>query len=348
MAIQGSPGGSRVKRILLCMVLPLIAHGLGLLQLSNVLDEDVLSTIRVATLDPGLTQSKKWSEDAASENIIRMTELGSEVTNDHPTLVVLPETTVPGVPGYDPATDAFLNVFPGMVNAVTVVGAVELEVSASGEDQYFNSALLLNREGQVVDRYRKTHLVPFGEYIPLIDQIPLMKYVMPVGFFSCVPGHGVRVFHDPGAEGLAPLICFEDTIPELSRDAVNKGASCLIFITNDAWYPGTSASLQHLSHCMFRCVETGRWGIRSGNMGATGFVSPQGRLDILDEAGATIGYRVRDVPLISRNGVGLSSGHSAATTAYVRYGDICWAWPCVLVSCVSCIFMVADRKMRAS
>lgn len=292
-------------------------------------------TLRVVAIDPGIPQVKKWSEDALQENVATLLLQAGMAAKLEPDLTVFPETTLPGIPGLDPETDQLILDCARVLKGSAIMGAVEGEWVDEGA-RYYNSALLLDSSGVVVDRYRKQHLVPFGEYVPLEDKIPLVRKLVPLGFFSCVPGGESRVFTAGRASGMAVLICFEDAFPYLSRNAARAGAKRLVFITNDAWYPDTAAALQHVSHAVFRCVETGLWAIRSGNMGGTGFINPVGRMDLLDEQGRQSGFRSQELALTG----------PLHPTAYTRWGDLLWAWPCVILTCLACVLGGARATIR--
>src|SRR5213075_2259082 len=139
--------------------------------------------------------------------------------------------------------------------------------------------------------YRKVHLVPFGEYVPGRHTIPLLARVVgdqvPDDFAF---GKEFTVFQLTGDKAkVAPLICFEDTIGDLARQFVLRGANLLVNLTNDAWFLHSAGSQQHLTNAIFRCVETRRPMARAANTGVTCFVNQFGRVTqvLLDDTGST-------------------------------------------------------------
>jgi apolipoprotein N-acyltransferase len=143
---------------------------------------------------------------------------------------------------------------------------------------YYNSAFLVASDGRIGPRYDKSHLVPFGEYVPLRRWLPFVgKLVAQVGDFVAGPPGQVLEW---GTHRLAPLICYEAIFPALTRAAVQNGADLLLNLTNDAWYGRTSAPYQHLSLCVFRAVESRRSFIRAANTGISGFIDPTGRIEV--------------------------------------------------------------------
>ena len=109
--------------------------------------------------------------------------------------------------------------------------------------QVFNSALLLAADGRILGRYDKQHLLAFGEYIPLQHYLPFLRHISPtIGNLTPGPGGIVTL---PNGVGLGPLICYEDIIPHLARQAVRQGAQVLVNLTNDVWFGATRAPYQH-------------------------------------------------------------------------------------------------------
>ena len=156
----------------------------------------------------------------------------------------------------------------------------------------YNAAVLVSAADQQMQVYRKLHLVPFGEYIPLRKSFPLFAAVagkwVPGDFDR---GHDYTVFQLANENvRIAPLICFEDTIGELTRQFVRRGANLLVNVTNDGWFLHSAGSRQHLANAIFRCVETRRPMVRAANTGVTCFVNEFGRVTqmLQDETGSTL------------------------------------------------------------
>jgi apolipoprotein N-acyltransferase len=123
-------------------------------------------------------------------------------------------------------------------------------------------------------------LMPFGEYTPLSSILPFLKDInSTAGQFAA--GTSPSVLSFPLTNGtevkLSPLICYEDIVPSIARDAVNMGAELLINQTNDAWFGDTVAPYQHHMIAAFRAIENDRYLLRSTNTGLTAVVDPLGR-----------------------------------------------------------------------
>ena len=166
-----------------------------------------------------------------------------------------------------------------------------LGVIDQDETHAYNAALLVSDAGQQVQIYRKVHLVPFGEYIPGRHTIPLLARVVgdqvPDDFAFGKEHTVFRLTNDKAR--VAPLICFEDTIGDLTRQFVLGGANLLANVTNDGWFLRSAASQQHLANAVFRCVETRLPMVRAANTGVTCFVNEFGRITQIfqDDTGGT-------------------------------------------------------------
>ena len=128
-----------------------------------------------------------------------------------------------------------------------------------------NSAFLLSPEGEILDRYDKVYLTPFGEYTPLQELLPFMGQISFTGE-GITPGKELRPleFLD---HRLGILICFETVFPEVAREMKRNGADVLVAMTNLAWFGASAAREQELSLSVFRSVENRLSMIRCANSG---------------------------------------------------------------------------------
>jgi apolipoprotein N-acyltransferase len=203
--------------------------------------------------------------------------------------------------------------------------------------EFFNSALAVFHDGTVPTPYHKQILMPFGEYMPLSSLFPSLLDLNPAaGNFSAGTEIAVVEYPEllpstPRPFKVAPLICYEDVVPSLSRDAVRKGAELIVNLTNDAWFGDTIAPYQHHLIASFRAIETRRFLLRSTNSGLTAIVSPRGvTLESLPTFGeGTISGRVK---LMN------------APTPYVRaVGELPW-WILSLLSLVTSLAIHFERR----
>ena len=234
----------------------------------------------------------------------------------------------------------------GLSGAV-LAGADDRE-TVEGARRAYNAAALYGADGPV-QVYRKQHLVPFGEFIPLDKTFPVLQKLAPIG--SLHPGGPKLLDVEIGGGGqsaawtlkLAPLICFEDTDPSLARRAARDGAHLLAFITNDSWFSNSAEAVQHFRQSVLRCVETGLYAVRTGNSGVTGVIYPSGRFQTLNDSGGKFlvdaaGSMTHTINLPACNPV----RPNGSSTVYTALGDV----PLLSVSSVFIlsIFALALRR----
>jgi apolipoprotein N-acyltransferase len=285
--------------------------------------------IVVGLVQGGIRQEDKWVPENAGDNVDRHLQLTAEASRRGARLVVWPESAVPFLYDRDAGLAAVLQATVRSERIYLFFGNDDLDVSTG---RIYVGAKLLSPEGRLTSRYRKIHLVPFGEYVPMQRLFTFggrfaAKLVQEVSDFS--PGTeaatGVVDGHRIGG-----YICYEAIFPALARRFPAAGAELLVNITNDAWYGTTSAPYQHLAMAAFRAVENRRYMVRAANTGITAVVDPWGR--VLDETrlfDRTV--LVREVPFVT------------GTTFYTRHGDI-FAYACLAVA----LALVAASFRRGS
>jgi apolipoprotein N-acyltransferase len=211
------------------------------------------------------------------------------------------------------------------LDAHLLLGADRFDVqspSTSGAgttERYFNSAVLVDRQGRLRSAYDKTHLVPFGEYIPFAEGMPALYYLTPISG-GMGAGAGPVAMEVPRADGevvrVAPSICYETVVPHVIRRHIaelnrrGQAPHLLVNVTNDAWFWGSSELDLHLACGVFRAVETGTPLVVAANGGLSAVVSDRGEVLAVSPRAAEYAL-VADAPLLTE----------FAPTPYVRWGD---------------------------
>jgi len=193
----------------------------------------------------------------------------------------------------------------------------------------YNSALLLDAQGQRVFVYDKVHLVPFGEYepFPLIHRVVTSLSGEVGGFHK---GNKYVVGQLPEGSKFGVFICYEAIYPDEVRRFAASGAQLFINISNDGWFGRSAAAEQHLRMARVRSVENRRWIVRSTNNGFTVSIDPYGRI-------------FEPLPPDVRAAADLPYDFRTDETIYTRFGD--WfAWLCVLVSVI--LIVTTFRKAK--
>jgi len=226
---------------------------------------------KVAVVQGNIPQPKKWDDAFAEAIWKRYVQLTEEAAQERPALIIWPETAVPGYLQESEVLERLQSI-ARRVQTPLLVGA-----PTEGEDgKLFNTAVLIDHQGKVLEQHDKLHLVPFGEYIPLKFLFGWLRQVVVLGDFS--PGQRFTVFRS--SEKIQPfsvLVCFEDLFPGLCRTFIQRGATWIVVITNDGWFKRSAASLQHLQASVCRAVEIRVWVVRAANTVWSGFVDPTGR-----------------------------------------------------------------------
>ena len=295
--------------------------------------------LRVAAVQADIPQHEKFDPQFSARIFQRFARLSKIAlqSSSPPDLLVWPETSLPD-PVRDPNTESsdFVTRFSASSKTDLLLGTLDVE-----HGRVYNAALLLSGATQQMQIYRKVHLVPFGEYIPLRQSFPLFAAIagkwVPGDFDA---GNDYTVFRLTNSDvRVAPLICFEDTIGDLVRKFVLRGAGLLVDVTNDAWFLQSAGSRQHLANAIFRCVETRRPMVRAANTGVTCFVNEFGRVTqiLQDESGSTFTEGVLTGEIKVPTGGEL--------TFYARHGEL-FANVCASITLIAIGVSISLRRWR--
>lgn len=271
----------------------------------------------VALVQTNLEQSIKNQDNEKSlKHVAGLTTLESAQKAD---LIIWPETSYPRLfgrveptlstsallqlwterfkprPGESPPTDDYgalirsemernandLAAFTDWLGKPLLVGMIWSELRPDYFRQYNSSVLLAPHRG-VIDHYDKIHLVPFGEFVPLRETLPLLKILLPydTDTFGIDAATDYRTLQ-LGRWHFASLICFEDTLPHLARMFLRQAATgprpdFFVNQSNDGWFQGSVEADYHLAASVFRSVENRRPMVRSANMAVTALIDGNG------------------------------------------------------------------------
>ena len=316
------------------IALVIAAFGYGLRQLGS---PGEVIPLRIAAVQPSIPQNEKWNpafEQSIYDTFDRQTAVAAALKPD---LLLWPEAATPRGYFEDRVARAFVDKWAAAGDYALLFGTLRL----SHEGDY-NAAVLLTGHETPPQFYPKSHLVMFGEYIPFRYSFPLFAIIVgdmvPADFDV---GQGPVIFHlsDPPL-ALAPLICFEDTLGYLGREAANLGAQVFITLTNTGWFKRTAAGRQHLAHAVFRSAETRRPMVRSANNGVTSVIDHLGRVrQILQDPDGDIfqeGVLFAELEVPAR----------PPTTFYMRHGEL-FSQACLIVTLAALGLAAVRRRPRA-
>ncbi|MBI3354151.1 MAG: apolipoprotein N-acyltransferase, partial [Nitrospirae bacterium] len=274
-------------------------------EMRGFLDNGNTQKMRIGLIQGNIEQGKKWDVKFKRETIDIYLTLSKKAKSEGAGLIIWPETAAPFFFEQEREYQNELTTFAKQNSVYLLIGSPAMK----GRDGLLNSAYLISPKGDVLYRYDKIHLVPFGEYVPLTNILFFInKMVEGIGDF--VPGEDYTIMKTDGAR-FGVVICYEIIFPELVREFVKRDANLMVTITNDAWFGVSSAPYQHFSMAVFRAVENRVPVIRAANTGITGIIDASGRIikttDIFAETYIT-------------DEIAISEVHKK--TIYTKYGDI--------------------------
>lgn len=310
--LVGAPDAVRRARVTVALLALALVYGLVRMPM---VDAAVAGAprLRVALVQGNISQDQKHASDFRDrvkaiyeEQIVTAEEHGAD-------LIVLPEASLPYAVHVRSARIPDRSL--GHRNRTHFLAGAASYWDEGEVRMAQNSALLVGPDKQIVARYHKSHLVPFGEYVPMKDVLFFVKKLTrAAGNF--IPGRPediapIKLPLEGGAQArLGILICYEDIFPEVSRIETSRGAEILVNMTNDAWYGKTSAPFQHVSMTVMRAIEARRSVVRSAQTGVSAFVDPSGRVHART--------RIFEGPLT----VHVEVPRGGPTSLYVRFGDV--------------------------
>lgn len=246
-------------------------YGWGYNRLSQTPLEDWDINLRI--VQASIPQNQKWLQEKFEDNLNRYIALSNLEAEKPLQAIIWSESSVP----------SFVEKYPALLEKLTqavppqgllILGAPRAIASDQGENWY-TGLLALNSQGHVVGSYEKSHLVPFGEFMPLRSYINIPK--LTVGARDYSAGAGIQTLSLPGLPSVSPLICYEAIFPGEVASSQHR-PQWLLNQTNDAWYGDTSGPRQHLKTVLVRAIEEGLPLIRVANNGISAVIDPIGRI----------------------------------------------------------------------
>ncbi len=199
-----------------------------------------------------------------------------------------------------------------------------------GSERYKVMAFQVSPSGQVVDSYQKTHLVPFGEYVPardLLGFIPLLDQVPR----DAIPADEPTLFDVAGGK-VATVISFEGDFGSLVRERIALGGRLLVVATNTSTWGYSAASAQHVALSQVRAAENGVWVAHAAISGISAFIAPDGTV-------------VASTPLWTATTLVREVRFAEGSTFYARTGD--WLpWGSMAVSIAGLLLAARHKLLR--
>jgi len=228
----------------------------------------------VQMIQPNIPQEDKWNSGKRWDNFRNTLSLIEPIDNwqDAKTrVVVMPETTLTY---HDLQTEQAMESLHGRISGYSEKNIYVLSGALLRDDAgYHNSLIVLDKDLNFLESFDKFHLVPFGEYIPFQNYIPIPTVTQFSGF---VEGTGPRTLTHPNLPPFSPLVCYEVIFP--GKVAGTPRPDWLVNVTNDAWYGVSPGPFQHLAHAQYRAIEEGLPMVRVAQTGVSAVFDAYGRV----------------------------------------------------------------------
>lgn len=336
-ALAGAIAGRRLWPVAAVAALGGAGWLWGLAELGRPMPPD--RDLRLRLVQPNAAQHLKWHPDWARHFFDRHLDLTAAPGADGraPDLVLWSETAVPF---FLEAPGAGLTMAAAAAGGAPVVMGIQRRALwADGGTRWFNSLAVIDPAGEPFAIYDKHHLVPFGEYIPLLGPLadrPGWEWLTTFtgqGLLGYTPGPGPAVLDlaplVPAAGRALPLICYEAVFPRHLRVAPRP--DWVMQLTNDAWFGTHSGPFQHLALARLRAIEQGLPLVRAANTGVSAVIDARGRVV------ASLGLGLEGV-------VDADLPGALPAPLYARTGDLPWH----LALTAALLALALRRRLTAS
>jgi apolipoprotein N-acyltransferase len=231
--------------------------------------------VRLRLVQPNIDQELKWQDSERIAIFRRLLELSVRPAERAPTAIIWPEAATPFLFEQSPEARAAAAAMLAP-DGLLITGAPRMTPRPDAGRDFWNGLVALDHDDTVRATYDKFHLVPFGEYVPLADILPI-PMIASGGGGAFHAGPGPRTLRLPGLPPVSPLICYEIIFPGAVIDPVDRPA-WLLNLTNDAWYGISSGPYQHFASAVMRATEQGLPVVRVAQTGISGVIDPYGRV----------------------------------------------------------------------
>jgi apolipoprotein N-acyltransferase len=247
-------------------------------------------------MQPNLAQDDKFRpayKDEILGGYLKLSDLAGDADSTDVTVVIWPESAFPFILSRDAeAMEQIAAALPPGTFLVTGAARAEKDPASRSADfaqpawqlanpVFFNAIQVIASSGVIIDTYDKSHLVPFGEYLPfesVLSRVGLHHFVHIPGGFEA--GSMRKTLNAPGLPPIAPLICYEAIFPgeALPQEPGAPRPGLMLNVTDDGWFGLTAGPYQHFSQARLRAIEEGLPLVRAANTGISAIVDPYGRI----------------------------------------------------------------------
>lgn len=318
----------KVKNIILFLLVFCLPLVYGALRINEPVGKHISIGVVQPNIDPNLKFTKAMREESFNR-LIRLSEqcmIEASQNGDSLELIVWPETAVPIFLMYQGEYQSRLIDLVNRINTPIITGT---PIYDAVNREIYNGAVLVVPKKGIIQEYKKIHLVPFGEHIPLDRHIPFLRKI-DVGGGDYAAGSEFTVFRSNSLQ-FSCLICFESIFPELSRQFVYDGARLLTNITNDGWFGKISGPQQHNDMAILRAVENGVPLARSANTGISMIVDRYGRI-------------LGETRLFTEGTIYCNIPFTYTRTVYQLFGDVIPLFSLLFIAILLCFEIIIPKK----
>jgi apolipoprotein N-acyltransferase len=260
----------RLRRIYFAILILAVAVGFGYYKIHTFKVSG--KAINIAVIQANIPQDRKLDYRYALDIVNSQERLSKKALLSKPDIVIWPETAVTTYLFEVNEIHSKISYLIAGGNAFFLIGTPFRE-----KDKIYNSVVAFSKSGQVIGRYDKQRLVPFGEYLPLRPITYRMLGEDPL-FAKDYNSNPKPKVIDLGIVKAGVAICFESTFPYMIKDQVKRGAGFILVATNDAWFFDSAALYQHIQAAQMRAVENGEYVVQAANTGISAIIDPLGRV----------------------------------------------------------------------
>jgi apolipoprotein N-acyltransferase len=301
--------------------------------------EPTSTRLKIALVQSAFPEQVIWESSEETNRFLKLVELSREALAAKPDLLVWPEAALPEIIGRNRYTQETIGdlVRPAKVWMVMGLNDIRPRAAVSGKFDAFNSAFLIDTNGDLASVYDKSHLMIFGEYMPWwMRRLPFLAKLRRAAEITRGEHRAAFEMNKPRAK-FPVSICYEDCFPAEIRKRVDADTDFILNLTNDGWFGESVAQWLHAEAALFRAVENGVPLVRCCNNGLTCWIDGSGRLAYFADAGSVYrpGYKIVEVPLRGEAARG-------SRTFYNRHGD--WfGWGCIGIVGFGLVIRTASR-----
>ena len=256
--------------------------------------------LKVSLIQGNISQDQKWAPGNKSATLAKYRHMTEALWDSD--IVIWPETAVPAY--YRDVKEDFLEPLEQEAINYKADIIVSLPMRSEQSDKNYNAVLVL---GQTSGVYRKQHLLPFGEYLPLR---PFSEYILNwagIRLGRFLPGEADQELLVAAGYPFITSICYEDAFGSQNISQLDE-AAWLVNVTNDAWFGRSIEPYQHMQIARMRAIESGRYMLRATNTGVTGVIAPDGKV-------------VKQAPVFTTSAITETIIPMGGVTPYARIGD---------------------------